>query len=182
MTRDVAAGEPTSHRGTMGTPQSGETKERFLYGVEMALEVEDDSGREPQVILRVAAEIRHQIIALDNAPVKAMHDFRIEARADGHRKGRVAESRRADVRATNQYVRKGRNARRQGHLRAKQVGVHRCIDAGGRTVMAVEIGDSPQPVGELVLAGNFPAVQIGGRRTVDYRTPGKEATPSRAVS
>ena len=63
-------------------------------------ETEDDSRRKSCVILCAAAKLRKQIIALDNAPVNSLCQFRIDASADRHRKRRASKSLRAEMSAT----------------------------------------------------------------------------------
>src|SRR6266513_1296012 len=123
----------------------------------------DNSRRKSRVVLRMAPEIGHQVVALNDAPVNAFDQFRIDTCPDRHRKRRIPESCRTEMRTTKKYVRKRRNARRKRDLRAEQIRVHRSPNSTYGAIVPVEIRYSAQPVGELVLAGKLPTVQVRGR-------------------
>src|SRR6267378_6049799 len=138
-----------------------------IGGTALPSEPKDNSRRKSRVVLRMAPEICHQVVALNDAPANTFDQFRIDTCPDGHRKRRIPESCRTEMRTAKKYVRKRRNARRKRDLRAEQIRVHRSPNSTYGAVVPVQIRYSAQPVGELVLAGKLPSVQVCGRRATE---------------
>src|SRR5260370_32108563 len=63
------------------------------------LEPNDNPGGEPKVILRTASELRQQVVSL-TAPIEPVGNLGINAASEGHRKGRISETRAPSMLAT----------------------------------------------------------------------------------
>src|SRR6266566_10081616 len=72
----------------------------------------DNSRRKSRVVLSMAAKIGHQIVALKYPPVNSFDQFRIDTSPDCHREGRIAKTRCADMRSSEEQVGKWRYTRR----------------------------------------------------------------------
>src|SRR5437899_5551808 len=70
------------------------------------------SDLKSRVVLSMAAKIGHQIVALKYPPVNSFDQFRIDTSPDCHREGRIAKTRCADMRSSEEQVCKRRYTRR----------------------------------------------------------------------
>src|SRR5271163_2768040 len=98
------------------------------------LESEDDSGRYPHIVLRIAKEVRWKIIALNNAPIDSVHQPGVNPSAERQRKRGTGCPSSISMGASNKKMRERRYTRWPGNLRPKQEGVHGEVRTKGRSI------------------------------------------------
>lgn len=91
-----------------------------------SLELDNNTGRDPRVVLSASEYSRVDPISLENTPVKRPDDFRIDATPHGDSEGVIGnagDSRkgRARVHPAKEDMTEGRNTRRPRHLRPEQI-------------------------------------------------------------
>jgi hypothetical protein len=125
--------------------------------VRTRLEVQHNSGGEPEVILSVTEEARLQDITLE-PPSNSMEKAIIDATTQGIGKRSIRRGIGTEVSHAKQSMSEGRElSDRNRNSRAKDHVIH----AVARTVVTADIGHKADPREEFALQRSLPTVQIG---------------------